>query len=160
MSRIEQKQYKIQKWWQKREKVIISVLVSMLIILLSTQYFFMRFNNREAINSVERLEGKSLSNSQTYINRGQIELEIKTKQNNKSPVININGVKAGIFIENKAIIQVVENDIIEINGVGIEEKIKVEVKNLSQGIMTPYIGQIVDINNNIVVVERVKFNVR
>ncbi len=157
MSRIEEKQKRSYYWFINLEKLIIKMLIIIMSLLIIIQFIYMRQDIDINLNTIGNLEGKSLNDTQGYINRGTIELTLHNlPYSEKKPQILVNGEKIAVFENNSATINIKNNDIIEVSGVGIKDAFLVKLAYTSDNIMHPKANDSILIENKIVILGKAK----
>jgi len=145
-----------QDWWDRVNKAIYRTLIAMFAVFLAAQVILMNQTLKTFISRTDQLEGRSIADSQLFIRKGEIEISADNYSVLKPLVFYING-ESVITPEGKVIrLQVKENDVIEVSGAGIGDTIVLKVTAVSGDIMVPEPGKLVYVNNNLVMIDRVR----
>ena len=91
-----------------------------------------------------------------YNEKGVIELKIYDSKFENLEVM-INGETITKFHNNIAKLEVYNNDLIEINGVMYNEKIKIKVVGVSSNLKFPKLNTVIYSSNNIEILDKVEF---
>lgn len=142
--------------WDRVGIILKKYLVLLFIITMVIQLLF--FLDIEDIppNTIINMEGKAISKNLFTNMNGEIMLESDRIDNLSSIEIYINGEKIGSFDNKFMSLKVSNRDIIEISGIGYQDKFDISIFNVSDNIINPKIGSKYQINNNIVLIGNVK----
>lgn len=158
-SRALQRYNKFHQWWDKIEKKILILTVILFLMLYTSQLLNFVTTERGGsmlTSKIESLEGKAISDSQTNINVGTIELTIVSNSDFSNMHIYLNGEYYTSFYKKSIILNVKNNDIIEISGINSEYPAKIKISSISDNILGLKLNDIVNVNKNFVTAGRIR----
>lgn len=145
-----------QEWWSRVNKIICRAIVVLFVIFLAAQGILLNQTLKTFISRTDQLEGKSIADSQLFIRKGEIEIAVDNYSILKPLVFYINGESVATP-EGKSIkLQVKENDVLEVSGAGLSDTVVLKVTAVSGDIMVPEPGKLVYVNDNLVMIDRVR----
>lgn len=137
-SRAYQRYDRFHHWWSKVEKRLIIIALLLFMVMYASQFMNFIITERGGIlltGQIEKLEGKSISNSQTTINTGTIELSIVSSSDYSNIQIYVNGEYNSSFSKKSISLTVKNNDIIEISGIKNEYPAKIKITNVTENLL-------------------------
>ena len=143
-------------WWNRINVLISKGIVILLAALILTQVFLMNQNVKTVISRTDRLEGKSIADSQLFIKKGEIEISIENFSALKSLDFFVNGERIPAAAGRSVKLQVKDGDVIEVSGAEFSDVAVLKVTSLSDNITVPELGKLIYVNNNLVLVDRVR----
>lgn len=143
-------------YWDRINKRLNKLFIFMMSLLIITQVAILNPNIRLLLSRIDRLEGKSVNDSQLFIKRGEIEFTAENIDNVKHLNFYVNGEKIAVKNGKTVKLEAKDNDIIEISGSGFEEMAILRVTSVSDNVTVPEPGKVIYINNNLVLVDRVR----
>lgn len=146
----------LKNWWDKIDSRLSKLFIGMLSLLLFTQLIFMNQSIRTFLSGTEKLEGKTVAESQLLIERGEIEFTIENYDSTGHLSFYINGEKEYVKSGKTVRLQVKDNDIVEISGSDLDDMAILRVASVSENMSVPEPGKIIYINGNLVLVDRVR----
>lgn len=142
--------------WDNINKKLHKLLIFMISLLIVTQVAILSPRIRLLLSRIDQLEGKSVTDSQLFIKRGEIEFTAENIDNVKHLNFYINGENIAVKNGKTVKLEAKNNDIIEISGSGFEEMAILRVTSVSDNVTVPEPGKVIYINNNLVLVDRVR----
>lgn len=143
-------------WWSRINTIISKGLVLLFTALIITQFLLMNQTVKTFISRTDQLEGKSIADSQLFIKRGEIEISIENDSFIRPLVFYINGDKASFPAGKSIKLQVKDSDIIEVSGAEYNDTAILRVTKVSENITVPELGKLIYVNNNLVMIDRVR----
>jgi len=145
-----------QEWWSRVNNMLYRILAVLFAIFLTAQIILLNQTLKTFISRTDKLEGRSIADSQLFIKKGELEISADNYSVLKPLVFYINGESVGTS-EGKSIkLQVKENDVIEVGGAGYEDTMVLKVTGVSGDIIVPEPGKLIYVNNNLVMIDRVR----
>lgn len=145
-----------QEWWNRINSLLYRILLFLFVAFLVSQVILLNQPLKTFISRTDKLEGKSIADSQLFIKKGEIEISVDNYSILKPLVFYVNGESVGTP-DGKAIkLQVKENDVIEVSGAEHGDTVVLKVTGVSEDIMVPELGKLIYVNNNLVMIDRVK----
>ncbi|KUO73657.1 MAG: hypothetical protein APF77_22830 [Clostridia bacterium BRH_c25] len=145
-----------QDWWNRINILINRALVLLFAGLIASQVLLMNQTLKTFISRTDRLEGKSIADSQLFIRKGEIEITIENLSSMSPLVFYVNGESAGTSAGNSVWLQVKDNDVIEASGANYHDTVILKVTSVSDNITVPEPGKLIYVNNNLVLIDRVR----
>jgi hypothetical protein len=108
------------------------------------------------ISRTDRLEGKSIADSQLFIKRGELEISIENEASIRQLVFYVNGNKVTANNSKSIKLQIKDSDIIEVSGAEYSDTVILKVTAVSDNITVPELGKLIYVNNNLVMIDRVR----
>lgn len=145
-----------QGWWERINDIIKKILVLFFTMLIISQALLMNQKVKTFISRTDKLEGKSISDSNQFIKKGEIEISIENYPTLALLDFYVNGdiVDAP---EGKSIkLQVKSNDIVEVSGKSFNDTAILKITAVSDNITVPEPGKLIYVNKNLVMVDRVR----
>ncbi|MDF2520784.1 MAG: hypothetical protein K0R84_1412 [Clostridia bacterium] len=158
-SRASQKHNKYYNWWEKIEKRLVKAALFLFLLLYTAQavnFIIMQRDGTMLTSRIERLEGKAISDSQTKINTGTIDLAVISNSDFSGIEIYINGDYYTSFTKKSISLTVKNNDIIEISGIKSQYPAKIKIENVSQNVLGINLHKIINVNKNFVMAGRIR----
>jgi hypothetical protein len=143
-------------WWSRINRIISKGLVLLFAGLIISQFLLMNQTIKTFLSSTEMLEGKSIADSQLFILRGEIEISIENDISLRKLVFYINGDEAASSAGKSIRLQVKDNDVIEVSGADYNDTAILRVTTVSENITVPELGKHIYVNNNLVMIDRVR----
>lgn len=143
-------------WWDRINNTISKGLVFFILALIISQLLLLNETAKTFISRTDRLEGKSIADSQLYIKKGEIEISIENNKTLKPLVFYVNGNRIKTQNGKSIKLQVKDNDVIEVSGAEYNDTAILKITALSGNITVPELGKLIYVNNNLVMVGRVK----
>jgi len=147
-------------WWSRINTIISKGLVLLFTALILSQFLLMNHTVKTFISRTDKLEGKSIADSQLFIKRGEIEISIESDLSlipySRPLVFYVNGVEAASTAGKSIKLQVKDSDVIEVSGEEYNEIVILRVTSVSEDIIVPELGKLIYVNNNLVMIDRVR----
>lgn len=145
-----------QGWWERINDIIKKILALLFTMLIISQVLLMNQKVKTFISRTDKLEGKSISDSNQFIKKGEIEISIE----NYSTLALLDFYVNGDIVdapEGKSIkLQVKSNDIVEVSGKSFNDTAILKITAVSDNITVPEPGKLIYVNKNLVMVDRVR----
>jgi hypothetical protein len=148
--------YGFLEWWSRINRLLFRILVLLFVVFVISQASLMNQTLKTYISRTDKLEGRSIAESRLFIQKGEIEISADNLSSLKPLVFYINGVKAGTGAGKSIKLQVKENDVVEVSGAGCSETVVLKVTGVSGEIAVPEPGKLIYVNNNLVMIDRVR----
>lgn len=145
-----------QEWWDRLNGLIHRACVLMLAALIIAQAILVNQTLRTFVSRTDRLEGKSIAESQLFIKRGEIEISAENIPTLSPLVFYINGKSVGAPLSRTIMLEVKDNDVLEVSGGGYDSTVILKVTAVSENMIVPEAGKLIYVNNNLVMVDRVR----
>lgn len=146
----------LQLWWKRIDSFIRRYLIFLLTALIVTQALLMNSTIKTVISRVDKLEGRSIADSQLFINRGEIQISIENYSTLRSLVFYLNGERVSSPTGKIIVLQVKDGDIIEARGNSVNDTAILKVTAVTNNIMVPQPGKLIYVNDNLAMIDRVK----
>ncbi len=143
-------------WWNRINALINKGIVVLLAALILIQVFLMNQNVKTVISRTDRLEGISIADSQLFIKKGEMEISIENYSTLKSMDFFVNGERIPATTGRSVKLQVKDGDVIEVSGAEFSDVAVLKVTSVSDNITVPELGKLIYVNNNLVLVDRVR----
>ena len=143
-------------WWSGINRIIYKGLVLLFTALIISQILLMNQTVKTFISKTDKLEGKSIADSQLFIKKGEIEISIENESSLGPLVFYINGVKAASGFGKSIKLQVKDSDVIEVSGADYNDTAILRVTKVSENITVPELGKQIYVNNNLVMIDRTR----
>ena len=143
-------------WWDRINCRIKKGLVLLFTVLIISQFLLMNETAKTFISRTDKLEGKSIADSQLFIKKGEIEISIENYSTLKPLVFYVNGDSVETPESKSIKLQVKDSDVIEVSGAEYNDTAILKVTALSGNITVPELGKLIYVNNNLVMVDRVR----
>jgi hypothetical protein len=144
-----------QNWWERINGLIRRVLIFLFSALIVTQTLLMNQTIKTFISRTDKLEGRSIAESQLFIKRGEVEISIENYPSLKPLVFYVNGEGVSTPSGKKIKLRVKDSDIIEVSG-SLNDTVILKVTAVSENIMVPQPGKFIYVNDNLVMIDRVR----
>ena len=145
-----------QDWWNRINNMLYRILIVLIAVFIVSQATLLNQTLKTFISRTDRLEGQSIADSQLFIKKGEIEISVDNYSVLKPLVFYVNGEKVSTPEGTTIKLQVKENDVIEVSGAGIGDTVVLKVTGTSEDIMVPELGKLIYVNNNLVMIDRVR----
>lgn len=145
-----------QDWWNRINNLLYRILIILIAVFMVSQVILMNQTLKTFISRTDKLEGQSIADSQLFIKKGEIEISVDNYSVLKPLVFYINGEKVSTPEGTTIKLQVKENDVIEVSGAGHGDTIVLKVTGTSEDIMVPELGKLIYVNNNLVMIDRIR----
>lgn len=145
-----------QDWWSRINTLLHRILILLFTLFLIAQVVLLNQTLKTFISRTDKLEGKSIADSQLFIKKGVIEISVDNYSSLRPLVFYVNGESVSSTGEKTIKLQVKENDVIEVSGAEYVETVVLKVTGLSEDIMVPELGKLIYVNNNLVMIGRVR----
>jgi len=145
-----------QSWWGRVDGLIRKALLLLFAALIISQALLLNQAIRTFISRIDKLEGKSIADSQLFIKRGEIEITIENYSTLKPLVFYINGKSIDAPNGRSIRLQVKDSDIIEVGGGPLNDTAVLKVTAVSDSITVPEPGKLVYVKDNLVMVDRIR----
>lgn len=142
-------------WWERINKIITKGLFLLFTALIISQFLLLNQTIKTFISRTDKLEGKSIAESQLFIIKGEIEISIENDTTLKSLMFYINGEKVAATAGRTVKLQVKDNDILEVSGAKYSDIAILKVAS-SENVTVPELGKLIYVNNNLVTIDRVR----
>lgn len=143
-------------WWDRINRMISKGLVLLFAVLIISQFLLMNQTLKTFMSRTDKLEGKSIADSQLFIKKGEIEISIENVSSLNQLVFYINGEKVPAASGKSVRLQVKDSDIIEVSGADYNDIAMLRVTTVSENVIVPELGKLVYVNNNLVMIDRVR----
>lgn len=143
-------------WWSRVNKLIGKVLMILFAVLIITQALLTNQTLKTFISRTDKLEGKSLAESQLFIKKGEIEISIESHTSLRQLAFYVNGEKVDSSGSKSIRLQVKDNDVIEVSGAEYFDTAILKVTDVSDDIVVPELGKLIYVNNNLVMIDRIR----
>lgn len=138
------------------ERTIFLLFFISFAALLLVQAVMLHPSVRASLIVQEVLEGTPLGSEEALYNEGTVVLKLKGSSPNKDIKVLINGKEAAEFTESKLQLQIIDGDVIEIDGSAFRREIDVTIHSCSDNISPEYLGKTVTVFSNIKKLARVR----
>jgi hypothetical protein len=145
-----------QDWWSRIDILLHRLLVFLFAVFLISQAVLLNQTLKTFISRTDKLEGKSIADSQLFIKKGEIEISVDNYSSLSPLVFYVNGESIKPSGDKTIKLQVKENDVIEVSGAEYGETLVLKVTGVSEDIMVPELGKLIYVNNNLVMIDRVR----
>jgi hypothetical protein len=145
-----------QSWWGRVDGLIRKALLLLFAALIISQALLLNQAIRTFISRIDKLEGKSIADSQLFIKRGEIEITIENYSTLKPLVFYINGKSIDAPNGRSIRLQVKDSDIIEVGGGPLNDTAVLKVTAVSDSITVPEPGKLVYVKDNLVMIDRIR----
>lgn len=145
-----------QNWWERINTLIRRTLVFLFVALIVTQILLMNQTIKTFISRTDKLEGRSISESQLFIRRGEVEISIENYPSLKPLVFYVNGEGISTPSGKKIKLKVKDGDVIEVSGGSLNDTVILKVTAVSENITVPQPGKLIYVNDNLVMIDRVR----
>ncbi len=136
--------------------LIIRILTFLFAVLMVSQALLINNATKGFISRADKLEGKSVAESQLIINKGEVEICIENHSTLRPLIFFING-DAIVTPRGKSIkIEVKNGDIVEVSGAGLSDTAILKVTSASDNIVVPEPGKIIYVSNNLAMIDRIR----
>jgi len=143
-------------WWNKVNNTISKGLILFFSALIISQFLLLNETVKTFISRIDKLEGRSIADSQLFIKKGEIEISIENNETLKSLVFYVNGDRINTPQSKSIKLQVKENDVIEVSGEEYSDTAILKITALSGNITVPELGKLIYVSNNLVMIDRVR----
>lgn len=143
-------------WWYRTNAFLGKVITLLLAALILCQVALLSQTAREAISRTDRLEGKSIVDSQLFIKKGEIEISIENSHTLKPLVFYLNGEKVPVPSGRAIKLVIKDGDVIEASGADFNDTAILKVTTVSDNIIVPELGKLVYVSGNLVMIDRVR----
>lgn len=135
------------------EKVLITIFFISFSALVIVQGILLDPSVRASLIVEEVLGGTPLGTEETLYNEGIIVLGVNGKlpddSSGESILVLINGESAARFTEKKMKLQVIDGDVIEIDGSNYSQRVEVVIQSCSDNISSEYLGKAASVFSNV-----------
>lgn len=146
--------------WDKIGNKLKKSLIMLFIFTIVVQLLFLFNNEGIPPNNTLVMEGKAIIENPFSKINGEIILATDSTDEISSIIIFINGEKIGCFYDQHITLKVKDKDIIEISGAECKNNNNISIHSVSDNIISPKVGFNYIVNNNMVLVGRVKIKQR
>jgi len=143
-------------WWDRINITINKGLILLFSALIISQFLLLNETAKTFISRTDKLEGRSIADSQLYIKKGEIEISIENNKTLKPLVFYVNGNRIKAPSSQSIKLQVKDSDVIEVSGAEYNDTAILKITALSGNITVPELGKLIYINSNLVMVDRVR----
>ncbi|MGE5632517.1 MAG: hypothetical protein ACM3TR_15700 [Caulobacteraceae bacterium] len=143
-------------WWDKVSMRLVKLLILLFAMFMFIQFMFLNQTLKTFLSRTDKLEGKSVADSELLIKTGIVELTFENENNLKLLSFYVNGEKVPSPAGKTIKLEVKNNDIIEISGSDFNDIAILRITSASENITVPEPGKVVYVNGNLVLVGRVK----
>ncbi|MDD4503458.1 MAG: hypothetical protein PHS15_01360 [Clostridiaceae bacterium] len=145
-----------QGWWERINGLIKKMLVLLFALLIVSQALLMNQAAKTFISRTDKLEGKSISDTNLFIKKGEIEISIENYSTLTPLVFYVNGDSVNTPAGKSIKLQVKNNDVVEVSGVEFNDTAILKVTAVSDNIIVPELGKLIYVNKNLEMVDRVR----
>lgn len=128
----------------------------MLSALIVTQALLMNDSIKTFISRTDKLEGRSITESQLFLKRGEIQISIENYSTLKPLIFYQNGKRVPSPNGRTIKLSVKDGDIIEASGGSINDTAILKVTSVTNNITVPQPGKLIYVNDNLAIIDRVK----
>lgn len=143
-------------WWDRINGMISKGLVLLFTALIIAQLLLLNQTVKTFISRTDKLEGISIADSQLFIKKGEMELSLENGSSLSTLAFYINGDKTAAASGKSVKLQVKDSDIIEVSGAGYDDLAILKVTSVSDNVIVPELGKLIYVNNNLVMIDRVR----
>lgn len=143
-------------WWDRINVLISKGIKLLLAALILSQILIMNQTVKTFISRTDRLEGKSIADSQLFIEKGEIEISIENYSALRPLAFYVNGDNVPTPAGRAIKLNVKDGDVIEVSGAEYNDTAILKVVTVSENITVPELGKLIYVNNNLVMVDRVR----
>ena len=140
------------------ERFLFKSFLVVFVLLLGVQAALLNPDIRSSITMQESIEGQPLGAEEYLYNAGTIEIELLEENSIPALKILVNGEEKACFDVKNVLVDVIEGDVIEIDGSGVSDKVNIAISSVSTNIDKEYIGKTFQINGNVQNIFKVKIN--
>ena len=144
------------RWWDRINMMLGRGLAILFAALIISQLMLMNQTVKTVISRTDKLEGKSIEDSQLFIKEGEIELSVENAASLRDLVFYINGDKVSGATGRSIKLTVKDSDVIEVSGAGYIDMVVLKVTAVSDNVVVPELGKLVYVNNNLVLIDRTR----
>lgn len=145
-----------QDWWKRTDGLIRRFLIFLLSALIISQALLMNQTIKTFISRTDKLEGRSIAESQLFLKRGEIQISIENYSTLKPLIFYQNGERVPSPTGRTIKLQVKDGDIIEASGGSINDTAILKVTAVTSNITVPQPGKLIYVNDNLAIIDRVK----
>lgn len=145
-----------QDWWNRINNSLYRILAVLFAVFLISQVILLNQTLKTFISRTDKLEGKSIADSQLFIKKGEVEITVDNYSTLRPLIFYVNGESLKTPVGKSIKLQVKENDVIEVSGADCSDTVVLKVTGVSGDIMVPEPGKLIYVNNNLVMVDRVR----
>lgn len=146
----------LMNWWDRINIRLDKMLACLLTLMILTQLVSLNQSARTFLSRTDKLEGKSVEDSQLLVKKGEIEFTIENYESTRYLDFYINGEKATVKGDKTVRLPAKDNDIIEVCGSDFDDMAILRITSVSENIAVPEPGKVVYVNKNLVLVDRVR----
>ena len=143
-------------WWERINGALSKGLVLLFIALIISQFLLINETAKTFISRTDKLEGKSIADSQLFIKKGEIEISIENYATLKPLVFYVNGDIVETPESSSIKLAVKDSDVVEVSGAEYNDTAMLKVTALSENVTVPELGKLIYVNNNLVMIDRVR----
>lgn len=143
-------------FWERINNSLKKLLIFLFTLLIFSQALLMNQNARMTISRTDRLEGTAISDSNLFVKRGEIEVTIENYITLAPLNFYVNGSSVVTPYGKSIRLKVKNNDVIEVSGVSYDDTAILKVTAISDNITVPELGKLIYVNNNLVMIDRVR----
>ncbi len=147
-----------QDWWSRIDRLINRIMTVFFAVLIISQILLLNQTAKNLISRTDKLEGKSVADSQLFIKKGEIEISIESHSSLRPLMFYVNGEKADTNGSRSIKLQVKDSDVVEVGGAGYNDTVILKVTGVSDNIIVPELGKLIYVNNNLVMIDRVRID--
>jgi hypothetical protein len=140
------------------ERFLFKAFLIVFVLLLGVQAALLNPAIKSSITKQESIEGAPLGVEEYLYNFGTIEMELLDEDSIPALKILVNGEEKACFDTKNIRLDVIEGDIIEIDGSAVNDNVKVAISSVSTNINKEYVGKIFQIDGNVQNIVKVKIN--
>ncbi len=138
------------------EKLLLSISLTLFCMLILVQFALTNSYIRSYLFTFDDLEGVSLGVEEVFYKEGEIHLLYDGNKNTKAPIILVNGEEKEQFHDGSVVLNVIEGDIIEIDGCNYLGNGFVEVTYKSNNIIGDLQGKKFKVPYNVMKIIKIK----
>lgn len=143
-------------WWRRVNAFLGRGIIVLLAALILSQIFLMNQTARAVLSRTDRLEGKSIADSQLFIKKGELEISIENYPALRPLLFYVNGERVPTPAGKAIRLQIKDGDVIEVSGADFSDTAILKVTTVSDNITVPELGKLIYVSSNLVMVDRVR----
>lgn len=145
-----------QGWWERINDLIKKILILLFTLLIVSQALLINQAVKTFISRTDKLEGKSIDDSNQFIKKGEIDISIENYSTLEPLIFYVNGDIVNAPAGKSIKLQVKNSDVIEVSGKSFNDTAILKVTAVSDNITVPEPGKLIYVNKNLVMVDRVR----
>lgn len=140
------------------ERFLFKSFIAVFVLLLAAQAALLNPAVRSAITIHDGVEGTPLGAEEYLYNEGNMKIELLDGDSNPDLKVLVNGEEKACFEAKSVQLDVIEGDVIEVDGSAVTGSIRVAVSSVSTNMDGEYVGKTFKLNGNVQRIIKVKMN--